>query len=232
MTVQLSRAVARILNDGWKLASDLGYSSWGSDHILLAIVRQSNGPSNAALRTLQDAGVTPDQLQRLIVSQEPPDATAASQVQPSITAEAEEVVRRGQWLAALMQRDQMTVEDLLLGILWTRDSLAALVLEKFGLTFEDAYQQLTGKPPPQEIVPSLSPNIEYGPPVYIANRDFNQILSGLPEVLPPGTPYAFNEDEDGRIWFCAEKGIHLEEYIERALDVDLSRIRRRTERSE
>ena len=118
------------------------------------------------------------------------------------------IVTHTRWLAIYLEQLPADTEHLLLGTL-QHHKAESKVLRQLGLTFEDAYAQLTGAEPPLALRPQR--------PLYVPAAQLEPLLRHLPDVVPDRVSYSFNFDDE-LAWFSSSTE-DFEVYLQRALAV-------------
>ncbi|MBC7812862.1 MAG: NDP-hexose 4-ketoreductase, partial [Burkholderiales bacterium] len=140
MTNKLERftqRARRALSLAQESAEALEHGNIGTEHLLLGLMRETDGVAN---RVLGDFNVTADQIEALVKEM----SQAGIRRSPTAPLELSIRTRRALELAVdearLMGHDYVGTEHLLLGILRQNDSTAANILRRLGLDLERVRQ--------------------------------------------------------------------------------------------
>ena len=118
-----------IVQNAFRLASELGHGFVGSEHILWSL---SRGESGSAAKVLKDTGLDHGLIRDLI---EKYDGVAKSGERRmlNLTADAERVVELAEAQAKKLSHKQVEPEHLLLGVLQEKDCVAAKIIVSTGV---------------------------------------------------------------------------------------------------
>jgi len=140
MTNKLERftqRARRALSLAQESAEALEHGNIGTEHLLLGLMRETDGVAN---HVLGDLGVTADQIETLVKEM----SQAGTRRSPTAPLELSVRTRRALELAVdearQMNHDYVGTEHLLLGILRQNDSTAANILRRLGLDLERVRQ--------------------------------------------------------------------------------------------
>ena len=178
-----------------------------SEHILLALTKLYE-EGTASARVLSGLGITEVlMLNTMDGFAAPGGGGAGGSDAHSIT----HIVTHTRWLARYFRETRADREHLLLGALWHEPPenkvLRELRLQE--VTFEAAYQRLTGQVTP--------PELERSQPVYVPRDALERVLRVLPTFLPADASYSFNFDEE-LAWLGTSDQVDLEGCVQRALE--------------
>ncbi len=199
----MTRALKRASDE----AEHLGHPVWGSEHIVLALTRLDHEEAGRAPEILARLGVTEDVVRALVERHCEGHRESNGEHDPVRAGpEVAYIVTHTRWLAIYLGQTPANGEHLLLGTL-QHHKAESKVLRKLGLSFEDAYTELTGAEPPPELRPER--------PLYVPEAQLAPLLRYLPDVLPEGASYSFGFDDE-LAWFNSPAD-EFEVYVQRAL---------------
>lgn len=172
---------------------------WGSGEILLALLVGPASTAGDALRELRvDRDAAADELRRLRPS-------APDHGKPRRGNEVDYVIERATSIAAFQGASEVGIDQLLLGLLWERDSAASRVLQAQDIGYEDCYRMVFGDHPPRDLTPPPLVPANFGEPATIAIGDLPRVLAHLEATLPKGQRHAFNVEGDKAVVWADER---------------------------
>ena len=110
-------------------ASKLGSTSIDAEHLLLGLIRESEGPAS---RLFADAGIALDDIRDEVLRRVPARSATPPSVEIPFSAAAKRVLQHGAQEADRLPHDDIGTEHLLLGLLREHGSVAADVLASRG----------------------------------------------------------------------------------------------------
>lgn len=144
-TAELSPGTKRILELAVDEARRMGHHYIGTEHLLLGLVRQSEG---VAIDVLNRLGVRPEEVRRQTrrILQESPVQTQASSpplasysaaqgTQSTFTKQGERVLTLAREFVDQLQHDSISSEHLLVGLVREENGIAGIVLRELGLQY-------------------------------------------------------------------------------------------------
>ncbi|MDW8302420.1 MAG: ATP-dependent Clp protease ATP-binding subunit, partial [Bacteroidia bacterium] len=118
----------------------LGYDHIGTEHILLGIIRESNG---TAARILQNLGVDLRTLRRTIEQYAHGRNLYSSNISNlPLTKQSEKIIKTAYLEASLFGIKVVNTEHILLALLKEKDHIAANILHNFDVTYEKVYEEV------------------------------------------------------------------------------------------
>ncbi|HVF32063.1 MAG TPA: Clp protease N-terminal domain-containing protein [Acidimicrobiales bacterium] len=153
----------KVLELSLREALDLGHNYIGTEHLLLALIREGEG---VASQVLTAAGLTPGQVRRKVIDLLRGYGSAPTAPRPQAdrdTSTSPAVEQLGTRARAVAGADVVGSHHYLLGLLEDADCLAARVLASFGVTAEAVASRAaeigvagtTDEPSRPDVVPSL-----------------------------------------------------------------------------
>jgi ATP-dependent Clp protease ATP-binding subunit ClpC len=152
--MQLTPRCKRVIDLAYDEAKQLGNNYIGTEHLLLGLIRESEGlagrilamlrvdleAARNAAKTLQLRSPAPAPVQS---SAKPEQAPAAST--SPFSAAAREVLERARTEAVAANSAEVSTGHLLLALAQTGDSLAGSILADAGITVDQLWQRLSGR---------------------------------------------------------------------------------------
>lgn len=129
----------RVMVAAQEEARALGRDSVGTEHLLLALVRESEG---AAARVLESLAAGPEAVRQRVLGAAGPGARASSGQLP-FAPRAKEVLRLAVRESVQFGHRYIGTEHLLLGLLREGDGTAARVLASLGVSLDEARERVT-----------------------------------------------------------------------------------------
>ncbi|MCS7077580.1 MAG: ATP-dependent Clp protease ATP-binding subunit [Bacteroidia bacterium] len=118
----------------------LGYDHIGTEHILLGIIRETNG---TAARILQNLGVDLRTLRRTIEQYAHNRNFYTSNISNiPLTKQSEKIIKTAYLEASLFGIKVVNTEHILLAMLKEKDHIAASILHNFDVTYEKVYDEI------------------------------------------------------------------------------------------
>ncbi len=139
MEGNFSQRMQEVLRLSREEALRLGHDYIGTEHLLLAILREGGG---MAVRILRNLGVDLARLQRAIEDNVRTYGGTLTIGNLPLTKQAERVLKLSYLEARALKADLIGTEHLLLALLREGDTIAAQILAHFGITYEAARQEL------------------------------------------------------------------------------------------
>lgn len=119
----------------------LGHDYIGTEHLLLGMIREGDG---LAIKILNRLGINLNDLRKAIEQYvKPSNKHIKSMGNIPLIKQAEKALKFTALEAGVFKSEQIGTEHLLLAILKVEDNLAANILNKFGVTYENVKQQVT-----------------------------------------------------------------------------------------
>ncbi|MCK5846272.1 MAG: ATP-dependent Clp protease ATP-binding subunit [Bacteroidales bacterium] len=160
MEAKFSPRVREVLNYSREEAIRLGNEYIGIEHLLLGILRNGTG---RAVGILVNHSIDLKELRLLIERAVQSDAKIEDDKEIPLVRQAEKCLKRTYLEAKVFKSDMINIEHLLLAILRDEDNIATRTIEKFGLNYKIANEDLRSlisntiskesKPPKAEATP-------------------------------------------------------------------------------
>ena len=138
MATRFTRKAQKVLNLSMQIASELGHTYIGSEHLLLGLLSEDTG---VAAHYLQERGATVEKVQEAVVGiagEGTPSAISSSDITPRTNHIIENSLVESQRYG----QNYIGTEHLLLALLEERDCVAVRVLETLGVSVNDLRQDI------------------------------------------------------------------------------------------
>ena len=139
MWQRFTERARRVILLGQEEAGKMNSSHVGTEHLLLGLVRESEG---VAAQVLQKMGVSLQKVREEIEREVTTPGNEPASPEPKLTPKAKRVLELAADEARRMRHNYIGTEHLLLALLREKDGLAATVLRKLGLNLEKARTQV------------------------------------------------------------------------------------------
>ncbi len=140
MATRFTRKAQRVLNLSLQLASELGHTYIGSEHLLLGLLTEESG---VAAHYLRERGLTVDKLQAAVIriagEGSPSDISASN-----MTPRTKNIIENSLAESQRYGQSYIGTEHLLLSLLQETDCVAVRLLESLGINAADLRRDLTG----------------------------------------------------------------------------------------
>ena len=138
MATRFTRKAQKVLNLSMQIASELGHTYIGSEHLLLGLLSEDTG---VAAHYLQERGATVEKVQEAVVriaGEGTPSAISSS----DITPRTKNIIENSLVESQRYGQNYIGTEHLLLALLEERDCVAVRVLETLGVSVNDLRQDI------------------------------------------------------------------------------------------
>ena len=138
MASRFTRKAQKVLNLSMQIASELGHTYIGSEHLLLGLLSEDTG---VAAHYLQERGATVEKVQEAVVriaGEGTPSAISSS----DITPRTKNIIENSLVESQRYGQNYIGTEHLLLALLEERDCVAVRVLETLGVSVNDLRQDI------------------------------------------------------------------------------------------
>jgi hypothetical protein len=210
--------VDRLHSEAWQEAKALGNHWVGTEHLFLALLASTEG--HPATVTLTACGLEHDafaQALRNEISDPPQDPPEPGELgSPSPTPAMYTVMGRAEGLAAGFGAPDVTVEHVLIALLWD-PSTSVYQEEFFGVTREAILGELShlGVTLPHAPLPPRPP--ASGERIFVPYGDVMSVVGALLARLP-SSGVGFNHDAKSRAWVSAYATVDLAPHVQAVLD--------------
>jgi ATP-dependent Clp protease ATP-binding subunit ClpC len=166
MEAKFSQRVRNVLNYSREEAIRLGNEYIGIEHLLLGIIRDGEG---RAIEILNSFSIDLKNLRMMIERSIQSDSIIEEDKEIPLVRQAEKCLKRTYLEAKIFKSDLINIEHLLLAILKDEDNVATRVIEKSGLNYQLAVDELRSlistqvrkeEPPKSEATPSDGPSYD------------------------------------------------------------------------
>ena len=138
MANRFTRKAQQVLQLAMRVASELGHTYIGSEHLLLALMSEDSG---VAAHYLAERGASPERIQESIVNRSgegsPTDISASD-----ITPRTKHIIENSLSESLRYGQNYIGTEHLLLALLEERDCVAVQILDETGVSVNDLRQDL------------------------------------------------------------------------------------------
>ena len=138
MASRFTRKAQKVLNLSMQIASELGHTYIGSEHLLLGLLSEDTG---VAAHYLQERGATVEKVQEAVVriaGEGTPSAISSS----DITPRTKNIIENSLVESQRYGQNYIGTEHLLLALLEERDCVAVRILEGLGVSVNDLRQDI------------------------------------------------------------------------------------------
>ncbi len=138
MATRFTRKAQKVLNLSMQIASELGHTYIGSEHLLLGLLSEDTG---VAAHYLQERGATVEKVQEAVVriaGEGTPSAISSS----DITPRTKNIIENSLVESQRYGQNYIGTEHLLLALLEERDCVAVRILEGLGVSVNDLRQDI------------------------------------------------------------------------------------------
>ena len=138
MATRFTRKAQKVLNLAMQIASELGHTYIGSEHLLLGLLSEDTG---VAAHYLQERGATVEKVQQAVVrmaGEGTPSAISSS----DITPRTKNIIENSMVESQRYGQSYIGTEHLLLALLEERDCVAMRILEDIGVSVNDLRQDI------------------------------------------------------------------------------------------
>jgi ATP-dependent Clp protease ATP-binding subunit ClpC len=139
MEGNFSNRLQKVIQISREEALRLGHDYIGSEHLLLALIREGGG---MAVKILNNLGVDLFKLKRKIEEVVPPAESTMTLGNLPLTKQAEKIIKIAYLEAKLFKSRIVGTEHLFLSLIRTEDNIAQQILSGFGVTYEPARNEL------------------------------------------------------------------------------------------